>query len=466
MIFGELFDELEKDSKNTFFDWFKSIMDAVNDGVLIIDANGKICFVNDEYIKITGVVREEVLGKYLADVRPGAVSHKLLEKPERLSGVYRKVGDREYLADLAPIYLNGEVMGVVAVFKSLTEVHNLSKELERSNRKLAQLKKTVNHLHQTKYTFKDIVGDDPALLHAIELSKRAASSDLNILIQGESGTGKELFAQAIHKESLRSNSPFIAINCSAIPSALLESELFGYEEGSFTTSKRGGKMGLFELADGGTLFLDEIGDMPFELQAKILRVLQEGRFRKIGGLSEGEIDVRIIAATNKDLLQMAQKNRFREDLYYRLNAVNIAIPPLRTRKGDISLLINHILNQSTQEACLKKPYLTEEAQKAMHHYDWPGNIRELNHSIQHALIMADEAVIQVKHLPESIRNYYILMKSKPQSNLKGILRNTEREVIIQAIQLYGHDLLGKRKAAKHLGISLATLYNKMKDLEI
>jgi PAS domain S-box-containing protein len=464
MLTEDFFKELENESLSPYANWFKGVINAINDGILVIDAQGIVRLINDEYTRITGVEREEIIGKYLPDVRPGAVSVQTLLDGKQKSGVFRKVGNVEYVADVAPIYYQNQVVGIVSVVKSMKEVFNLTKELNRSKARLAQLEKTVDRLHQATYTFKDIIGEDQGLLEVVGLAKRAAGSDLNILIQGESGTGKELFAHAIHNESARAQYPFVPINCSAIPPSLLESELFGYEEGAFTDSKRGGKIGLFELADRGTLFLDEIGDMSFELQAKLLRVLQEGRFRKIGSLSEQEVDVRIIAATNKDLQQMVQKQQFREDLFYRLNGVNISIPALRYRKQDLPLLIHHLQANSKPS---HRPRFTDSALDALYHYDWPGNIRELANAVHYAVNMADADRIEVKHLPESIRKYHVMTKAEhSHRHLKDIVDNIEREVIIQTIQSCGRSLDGKKKAAKQLGISLATLYNKMNRLKI
>lgn len=293
--------------------WLEGIIDSINDGVLVIDSQGKVQFINKEYTEITGVSRNQIIGKYLIDVRKGAVLPKTLKDGKRRSGIQRKEGSNRYIVDMAPIYIRGKKAGAVSVLKSLNEVHDLAKELEKNQEKLGKLEKTMGQIYKTSYTFDDIVGGDDGLKESVNLSKKAAHSKLNILIQGESGTGKELFAHAIHHESPRSNHPFVPVNCAAIPTSLLETELFGYEEGTFTDSKKGGKIGLFELANFGTLFLDEIGDMPLELQAKLLRVLQDGRIRKVGSLAEQALDVQVITATNKNLENMVKKDKFRED---------------------------------------------------------------------------------------------------------------------------------------------------------
>src|SRR5699024_730500 len=261
-----------------------------------------------------------------------------------------------------------------------------------------------------------------------------------------------------HHESPRSNHPFVPVNCAAIPTSLLETELFGYEEGTFTDSKKGGKIGLFELANFGTLFLDEIGDMPLELQAKLLRVLQDGRIRKVGGLAEQALDVQVITATNKNLENMVKKDKFREDLYYRLNGIQIAIPPLRKWKNDLNVLINHLLNQEDISSSLT---LTIEAREVLQQYDWPGNTRELFNVIQYAINMTDNEMIELQHLPEPIRKQGRFTKTFQQETLKDILLETEQAVIQETLENCGHTLEGKKKAANKLGISLATLYNKI-----
>jgi len=438
--------------------WLEGIIESINDGVLVIDSQGKVQFINKEYTEITGVSRNQIIGKYLIDVRKGAVLPKTLKDGKRRSGIQRKEGSNRYIVDMAPIYIRGKKAGAVSVLKSLNEVHDLAKELEKNQEKLGKLEKTMGQIYKTSYTFDDIVGGDDGLKESVNLSKKAAHSKLNILIQGESGTGKELFAHAIHHESPRSNHPFVPVNCAAIPTSLLETELFGYEEGTFTDSKKGGKIGLFELANFGTLFLDEIGDMPLELQAKLLRVLQDGRIRKVGGLAEQALDVQVITATNKNLENMVKKDKFREDLYYRLNGIQIAIPPLRKWKNDLNVLINHLLNQEDISSSLT---LTIEAREVLQQYDWPGNTRELFNVIQYAINMTDNEMIELQHLPEPIRKQGRFTKTFQQETLKDILLETEQAVIQETLENCGHTLEGKKKAANKLGISLATLYNKI-----
>lgn len=443
---------------NEYIYWLEEAMDSINDGILVIDAQGIVRFINTEYTRITGVKKEMILGKPLKEVRKGAILPKALRDGKRRSGVYRREGETEYVIDTAPVYKYGKIVGAVSVCKSLNEVHFLSTELEKSKERLAKLENTVGRMYQAKYTFYDIIGSHGGLEDTVGLAKKAARADLNILIQGESGTGKELFAHAIHNESVRAELPFVPVNCAAIPAELLESELFGYEEGSFTGSKRGGKIGLFELANYGTLFLDEIGDLPMELQAKLLRVLQEGRIRKVGGMKEKEVDVQVISATNKDLGKLVEKKRFREDLYYRLNGIPICITPLRERKQDILSLIKYLTDQSKSTKPIR---FTEETHRILIQYDWPGNTRELFNVIHYALSMAETEYIESKHLPDVIyRNSFKAGISHGQT-LKEMVKETEQEIIKKTIEYYGETLEGKKQAARQLGISLSTLYNKL-----
>lgn len=445
--------------------WLEGIIEAVHDGILVIDRDGIVQMINEEYTNITGVRKDQIIGKPLADVRPGARLPSVLKDGKPRAGVFRKEKSMEYVVDMAPIFEKNEIIGAVSVCKSIPEVYQLTKELSKSKKRVSQLEKTFGRIHQAKYTFTNLIGKNERLKKIIKQAKKAASSDLNILLSGESGTGKELFAQAIHNESARDRFPFVPVNCAAIPSSLLESELFGYEEGSFTNSKRDGKVGLFELANQGTLFLDEIGDMPLDLQAKLLRVLQEGTFRKIGGLEEQKVNVRVIAATNKDLLNMVQKERFREDLYYRINTVHLSIPPLRDRKDDIPDLISFFLKE---QKCSPGAEINQLAMNTLQQYDWPGNIRELKNAINYSINMCENNKVKFEHLPETIKRLFSTSSKqiKPFQPLDQLIKETEKKAIINVLEQTGTSVKGKKEAAKRLGISLASLYNKISKLHI
>ncbi|MCM2590926.1 sigma-54 interaction domain-containing protein [Rossellomorea marisflavi] len=449
-------------SQNQMVDWLEGVIEAIHDGILVIDRSGTVQLINEEYTQITGVKRDQIIGKPLLQVRPSAKLPQVLKDGRAREGVFRKEKSMEYVVDMAPIIKDDEVVGAVSVCKSIPEVYQLSEELKRSRKRVQQLKQAFGRIHQSTYTFSHIIGQNKDLLHMIERAKKAAATNLSILLTGESGTGKELVAQSIHHTSSRSSSPFVPVNCAAIPSALLESELFGYEKGAFTSSNEDGKSGLFELAHGGTLFLDEIGDMPVDLQSKLLRVLQEGTFRKIGGLEEQKVDVRIIAATNKDLPSMVANKKFREDLFYRINTIQLAIPPLRKRKDDIPAILTSLLKEQGNTNIQVAP----QAMSTLHQYEWPGNIRELKNAVHYAISMCEGSTISVEHLPDTIRPTTGYRPTDRPRLLEDVLRDTEREVIVSVLNKTGTSVVGKKAAAKQLGISLASLYNKLSKLNI
>ncbi|HLN60788.1 MAG TPA: sigma 54-interacting transcriptional regulator, partial [Symbiobacteriaceae bacterium] len=283
-----------------------------------------------------------------------------------------------------------------------------------------------------------------------------------VLLQGESGTGKELFARAIHDESSRGDGPFVPINCAALPETLLESELFGYEEGSFTGAKRGGKQGIFEFAQGGTVFLDEVGELPAHLQAKLLRALQEGRVRRVGGREEIPVDVRLIAATNRNLRAMVAERQFRDDLYYRLNVIPIVIPPLRERREDIAVLVAHLMEKWAARFHRPVPAIAEEALRRLREYPWPGNVRELENVVERALALAPEPLVGPEHL--LLESPHAAMAaavgSQPggaQGSLKDRLAEVERQILAETLARTG----SARRAAEALDVSHTTVLNKV-----
>lgn len=445
-------------------EWAINVFTALGDGLLIADKQEIIQYVNPEYLRIVNMRAEDVLGQPIAKVRPGAILPTVIRTGISMSGVYRKVGTVEYVVDMAPIRVDGEIIGGVSVVKDIAEVRKLSAELRKTQNSLKELQGTMEDIFKAHYTFADLIGSSPSFRNVVALAERVAVSNSNILLHGESGTGKELMAQAIHNASLRKDGHFVAVNCAAIPAALIESEMFGYAEGSFTGSKKGGKIGLFQLADGGTLFLDEIGDMNPELQAKILRVLQEQKVRPVGELKEKKIDIRIIAATNQDPEKMIEKGRFRQDLYYRLSVIQLDIPSLRERKPDVIMLASHFAEQYNRAV---PATFSKEVKELLQGYDWPGNLRELKNVIEYACNMArDEQLISLHHMPERIRSTTKSsgdIVNKTMRLLDESIKEFEKETIKNAIRLYGDTLDGKRKACKALGISIATLYRKLSE---
>ena len=453
--------------------WLRAVLDALGDGLLVVDTDERVRMINPEYSRITGVSPPEILGKPVSEVRPGAVLPEVLRTGKPLFGIYRKVGNAEYLVDMTPIHIDGRLVGAVSVTKDASEVLRLSEELDRNKEHL----RVAQSLHGARYTFGDIIGLEPVLA----LARRAAETDWPVIISGESGTGKELLAQGIHNAGPRAVQQFVPVNCAAIPSDLLESELFGYEEGAFTSARKGGKMGLFEFAHRGTIFLDEIGDLALDLQAKLLRVLQEGRIRRVGGNREREVDIRVIAATNRDLEGMVQRKAFREDLYFRLNVFHLQIPPLRHRRDEIPRIVQALGRQAGRPDLRIAP----EVQRLFLDYGWPGNVRELKHALDYAIHMAAGGEIRMEHLPVVIQHFNLTAASRLRQDpdvpavpigvadpvsqadplpLARVLEGAERQALESALGRFGRSVEGKRRAARALGISLATLYARLKRL--
>ncbi|TQR16199.1 sigma-54 interaction domain-containing protein [Psychrobacillus soli] len=437
--------------------WWEKVIVSINDGILVIDEFEKVLFINPEYSRITGVGKE-IIGKLLSGFRPGAQLPETLKDGKTRVGIYREINGCAYVVDMAPIEDNGKIIGAVSVCKGINEVKALSNELNKKVKQVIELQEKITKLSSVKYSFEQIITQSSEMLDNKHIAKKIASSNLPVLLIGESGTGKELFSQSIHDASDRRDHPFIAVNCATIPDTLIESELFGYVEGAFTSAKKGGKVGLFEMANNGTLFLDEIGDLSYNVQANLLRVLQEGTIRRIGDTKEVKVDVRIIAATHQDLNQMAQKYKFRQDLYYRLNVAHITIPPLRNRKEDIPLLVKRFLPTNYQ--------LHNDVLQFLQSYNWPGNIRELKNMLSYAACLADDGVIELEHLPEVMRNQIVDDSIQTDGTLRSVVESAEARYINQMLKRYEKNIEGRRLAASNLGISLASLYNKIRKYKL
>jgi PAS domain S-box-containing protein len=440
-----------------------SIFDSLYDGVLIADKDNNVVYVNPAYTRITKVEAKDIIGRKIGDVRIGSRLPEVIKSGEKLLGIKRSVNNVEYFVNMVPVFENGEVVAGISILNEINDIYKLMEELNNSKRIIKDLKKKIKANDKAKYTFDSIIGEDAKTEELKKFGRKIAKKKVNILITGESGTGKELLAQAIHNGSDRRDEPFIAINCATFEANFLESELFGYEEGAFTGAKKGGKMGLFQKAEGGTIFLDEISEMEYNLQARLLRVLQENIIRPIGAINEIPIDVRIIAATNRNLENMIINKEFRADLYYRIAVFTIDTIPLRERKGDIKPLINYFLGESEQKFN-KKVKLSEEAFNVLYNYKWEGNVRELKNIIEFGVMMTDEALIRVEHLPKKLQIEGIKESVINVRLLKDAVREFEEKEINKVIDIYGNTLEGKKKAAEALGISLASLYNKMQNL--
>ena len=431
------------------------LFDVFSEGILIIDRDAKIVYGNKTYCDFINMNLSEILGKKLRDIRPGAMLPMVLKTGKPILNAHRQEREEPYFVNMYPIIQDNEVTGGISIVTFIQQAYDYQRilqEVERSKQVIRKISKISN----ARYTFDDIVAADPLSVKVKDLAKKAAAADVAILLQSESGTGKELYAQAIHNASKRSGNVFLAINCANFNSSILESELFGYVEGAFTGAKKGGKIGLFEAATKGTLFLDEISEMDISLQAKLLRVLQEQKIRPVGGVQERDVDVRIIAACNVELLKYIEEGRFRRDLYYRLSIFPISIPPLRERKDDIEVLARTILNELAKKQH-RSLSIDESALKKLHSHDWPGNVRELRNVLEFVSYLLDDGVITENSLPEAIAPKYM----DGAGTLANRVRHFERGEIERLLRKNGSDVAGKKKTAAELGISLASLYNKV-----
>lgn len=440
--------------------WIKTLFDNLYDGILIIDTDEIVKYINSSYTRITRVAYDDIVGKRLRDVRPGARLHNVLKDKKQIVGAIREEFGIQYSVNMSPIFEDSEIIGAVSVVSNLEDIYKLYQDIDKYKTKVKTLENKINAIQKAKYNLSSIISQDINSLQIKSTIKKIAKKDITVLIYGESGTGKELYAQAIHNESNRSDGPFIAVNCASFQGSLLDSELFGYDEGSFTGAKREGKMGLFEAAKNGTIFLDEISEMDMEVQTRLLRTLQEGTIRRIGSINEININTRVIAATNKKLEDLINEGKFRQDLYYRISVFPINIPPLRERRGDILPLVNHYL-MSHKNDLKMDIILSKDTELLLYNYDWPGNIRELKNTIEFAVNMMDGNEIKVNHLPTRIQYSQKDVEVKID-RLSSKIQEVEKQEINKALKLFGNDIDGKRNAAKALGISLATLYNKLK----
>lgn len=451
---------------------FEKILEISEDGFIIVDDKGYIIEINKSYCEFLGLDKEEIIGKPVMEIIKNSKLPEMLSNKEDITevDVIHKLVDGQTptkekytIVTRACVKEGDSIIGAVGQIKFTHKTMELAENLQNLGMELQYYKEELKRIAGDKYSVENIIGKSEEIHNTISLAKKAARNDFTILITGETGTGKEVFANAIHYLSRRRDKPLISINCAAIPSELLESELFGYDEGSFTGAKRGGKKGKFELAHGGTIFLDEIAEMPLPMQAKLLRVLQENEVEKVGGYKPMPIDVRVIAATNKNLYEKVKNNTFREDLYYRLNVLEIKIPPLRDRKEDINLFIDSFIDElNVKYGTLMK--VSSEVKKILTDYNWPGNVRELKNVIERAYALAEDNVILNKHLPRKIliesKIHLPNVIDKPLEELMGDL---EREIIFEVLSKNNFNC---RKTAKELGIHRSTLYKKMEKLDI
>ncbi|MDT3700552.1 MAG: sigma 54-interacting transcriptional regulator [Thermincola sp.] len=459
---------IESDSR---VKWLASILNSLHEGVVVIDLNSTIIFANSAYTRSLGVPVGKVLGKKLTDIEPDSrildvlrSGKPIVDDPSQI----KSLGGLDIVANINPIYENNYLIGVVAVFRDRSEVLHLEEKLRKTmdevqrslalnDRYFSELKELRSRVLETD----DLVLESPQMRKITELVLRLGHVDSTVLITGESGTGKEIIAKLIHRTGKRQNKAFVTINCGAIPENLLESELFGYEKGAFTGANKEGKVGLLEIANHGTLFLDEISELPYSLQVKLLRVIQEQKFMRIGGLKEIEVDIRFLAAANNDLKTMVNEKTFREDLYYRLNVIPVALPPLRQRKQDISPMARHFLQKFNNKYGQQKKLLPE-VYRHLEAYFWPGNVRELENLMERLVVSAPQDSIDLQD--ETLVNYFFSgTNAQPVAaydimSLNEAREMVEKDLIKKSLTLYG----SARRAAKVLGVDPSTLIRKVR----
>jgi len=445
--------------------FFKNLVDNMEIGVIISDPEGVIVYINKTYARFLDIDIERSLGRPVRDVITNSRLPIVAKTGIPEVNYPHKYKDTGFLVHRIPLREEGRIIAVLGLvlFDSATTVTKLAEKLDRLESKIVDVQKELANVHASQFSFENIIGKSASLNNAKSEALNASGTDMPVLITGESGTGKELFAHAIHNASDRRHFPFIRVNCAALPKDLLEAELFGYEKGSFTGANPKGKPGKFELAHLGTIFLDEIGDMPIEMQPKLLRVLELKEFERIGSVNLISSDFRIIAATNQDLEGLMKTGQFRRDLYFRLNGVPIQITPLRNRRDDVIPLAYHFIENQIKGPSGKGIRIHSEARKTLESYDWPGNARELLHVIQRALYKSEQETITQENLPDYLYHSAVFPKRSDATSLSDYMKSAERYLIEQTIRQVGGN---KTKAAELLGVHRTLLYRKMKILGI
>ncbi len=455
--------------------YLNTILETINESCTVIDGNQNVIYWTKGAESIFSVSGNHIIGQPITNFFKED-QLEILHTLQHGKSVYQQQHfpreDLVVMINSNPVMLNDKTIGAVVAETDITHVKKLNEELHLTSEKLLNLEKQMNTNGLAYDPFTLIRGNSPQLKSVLEKVKKVAETEANILIYGESGVGKELFARAVHAIREKPEAPFVAINCGAIPSGLFESEIFGYEKGAFSGAHQKGKKGKVELARGGTLFLDEIGEMPLDMQVKILRLLQEKTFYAVGGTKEMDVDFNLVAATNRDLKQLVAEGKFREDLYYRLNVVNFTVPPLRERASDILEISNYFLYEKSIKYNRPIQGIPPEIANILLHYQWPGNVRELSNVIERLVVFSNEGAIHLEDLPADIlaavpkAELLEIPKDVPQSNgtqLNEQLEHYEREIILQQLASVNGN---KKICAKNLGITRATLYNRLKRLNI
>ena len=448
-----------------FVDLHELVLENSHVGIVVCDSDGIIRYMNKRYAETYNLDRVKALGNHITTYFPNAQIPRVVKTGKPDVGVRFSWKGQEAIVHRTPIFVNGGVKWVVAevIIRDIQELKELADKMHLLEEKVDYYKRKIREIPGTFFTLSDIIGDSPAIRGIKEKARKFAQSSQPVLILGESGTGKEMLAHGIHSSSSRANELFVKVNCASIPKDLLESELFGYEDGAFTGARKKGKIGKFELADHGTIFLDEIGDLPLEMQAKILRVIEYKEIEKIGGSKPLLSDFRLIAATNKDLEDLVAKGFFREELYFRLNVLVLKIPPLRDRVQDLPSLSQYFLDTAADRIPGRNVRLGKDAKNLIQDYSWPGNVRDLRNVINFSLnsLEIGQDTIEIRHLPGYLQRESLFKpKIKPALSPLRYSRDLhEREVIKNVLDFTGGN---KAKASKLLGISRNAFYKKLK----
>ena len=452
--------ESDHDAMRSRLKLLELILDNIYNGVIVTDAEGTVIYFNRPYGQFLGIDPETMIGKHATEVIENTRMHIVAKTGKAEINKAHNIKGRNMVVQRIPIKQDGKVVAVYGqvMFKQVSDVGKLAKELSFLQSKLKLYEEELLSLRAERYTFDSILGTNPVILSLKKEAMRAAATSFPVLITGESGTGKEMFAQAIHNASPRRPHPFIRINCASIPRDLLESELFGYEKGAFTGANPSGKYGKLELADNGTVFLDEIGDMPHDMQPKILRVLEEKEMERIGGGAPVKLDFRLIAASNQPMEEMVNDGRFRKDLFYRLNVIHLHIPPLRERRDDIIPIARNLLKGMAGNTSFPEIQMHPAAEEMLINHDWPGNIRELVNVLSRVTCLLERDIIQPYDIPFFLRPGKVAEGVAERTSLNSVINTAEKDAIISALASVGNN---KTAAAALLGIHRTHLYKKM-----
>jgi len=444
---------------------YRLVFDSIYNGAIVTDADGYITHFNKPYGEFLGVNPSEQIGKHCTEAVENSRMHIVAKTGIPEINQSHRIRGQSMVVQRIPIKKANRVIAVFGqvMFKDVKDVSKLAAELSLLESKVKLYEEELINLRSTRYTFDSIIGKSDAILSLKQEARQAASNHYSVLISGESGTGKELFAQAIHHASARKLYPFVRINCAAIPKDLLESELFGYEKGAFTGAKSDGKPGKFELAHQGSVFLDEVGDLPLEMQPKLLRAIEDNEFERVGGTRIIRSNFRVIAATNQNLEEMMADGRFRKDLFYRLNVIPLHIPPLRERRTDIYPIAEYLLKQLALEADIPHIRLDGQAREALENYEWQGNVRELSNVLERTMSVLEGETIRLKDLPFYLHRSRRLEVEPNRASLKDVQARTEKEAIRFALEETNNN---KAQAAKILGIHRTLLYKKIKKYDL